>query len=240
MRGVVLGDAHAQTSTLEDLEAAVRYRRWLAGLAAPHLGEHPLEIGSGTGSYAQEWLEQGVPRLTVSEAHPERLDLLARRFAGDGRVHVRELAVPVDETADHSAVVALNVLEHVDDDVAALRALAGLVRPGGRLVLLVPAFPSALGEFDRLVGHQRRYRRRTLRAALERAGTTVTQLHHVNAVGLLGWYLVVRALGGRPRAGPLLSLNERAVVPWLSRLEARRPPPFGQSLLAVARVPPHD
>jgi len=145
--------------------------------------------------------------------------------------------VPIAETGAYSSVVACNVLEHVPDDVGALRAFAGLVRPGGRVVLVVPAFPSAMSAFDRAIGHQRRYRRAGLHAALEAAGLQVERLHHVNSAGLLGWYVAVKALRGRPRAGALLSTYDRGVVPWLRRLEARRPPPFGQSLLAVARRP---
>lgn len=233
----VEGDSGLQDEVLEDLVEAVRYRRWLVALTLPWLGEDPLEVGSGLGHYAAEWAAAGVRRLTATEADPGRLHRLRERFAGDPIVRVRELAVPVTDVARHSAVVAVNVLEHVPDDVGALRALAGLLRPDGRVVLVVPAFPSAMSAFDRAIGHQRRYRRAGLRSVLEQAGYRVERLHYVNAVGLLGWYVAVTLLGGRPRAGPLLTLYDRAVVPWLRRLEARRPPPFGQSLLAVGRLP---
>lgn len=229
----VLGDAALQDDVLEDLVEAACYRRWLVDLCAPHLGDDPLEVGSGLGHYAAEWAARGVPRLTASEADHRRLAALRARFAGDPVVSVRELAVPVTATAGHSAVVACNVLEHVPDDVGALRDLRGLLRPGGRVVLVVPAFPSAMSRFDRAIGHQRRYRVRTLRAVLEQAGYDVAVLHHVNAPGLLAWYVTVKALRGRPRAGLLLTVFDRGVVPWLRRLEARTPPPFGQSLLAV-------
>lgn len=233
----VQGDTGLQSEILEDLVEAVHYRRWLVDLALPHLGDDPLEVGSGLGHYAADWAACGVPRWTASEADPGRLALLRRRFAGDPVVRVRELSVPIAETAAHSSVVAYNVLEHVPDDVAALRAFAGLLRPGGRVVLVVPAFPSAMSRFDRAIGHQRRYRRRTLRAAAEAAGLRVEVLHHVNSLGLLGWYVAVKALRGRPRAGLLLSTYDRGVVPWLRRLEARAAPPFGQSLLLVAVSP---
>ena len=231
----VEGDTGLQSEILEDLVEARNYRRWLVDLALPYLGDDPLEVGSGLGHYAADWAAAGVPRWTASEADPGRLQSLRERFAGDPVVRVRELAVPIEETAGHSAVVAYNVLEHIPDDVGALRAFAGLLRPGGAVVLVVPAFPSAMSEFDLAIGHQRRYRRRTLRKAAESAGLRVEVLHHVNCIGLLGWYVAVKALKGRPKAGLLLTVYDRGVVPWLRRLEARVRPPVGQSLFLVAR-----
>ena len=237
----VEGDSGLQSDVLEDLVEAGNYRRWLVDLTAPHLGDDPLEVGGGLGHYAHDWAEalaaRGLTRFTTSEADPARLAALRERFARHPVVRVRELAVPIAETARHSAVVACNVLEHVPDDVGALRAFAGLCRPGGAVVLVVPAFPSAMSRFDLAIGHQRRYRRRTLRAAAEAAGLRVEVLHHVNLPGLLAWYVAVKLLRGRPRAGLLLTVYDRGVVPWLRRVEARVHPPFGQSLLLVARVP---
>lgn len=224
-----------QDDVLEDLAEAVNYRRWLCDLAVPHLGDDPLEVGSGLGLYASEWRTAGIARLTLSEADPGRLETLRERFADDAAVAVRELAAPVVEEASYSCVVAFNVLEHIADDVAALRGFGGLLRPGGAVVLVVPAFPSAMSRFDVAIGHHRRYRKRTLRAAAESAGLTVEVLRHVNGIGLLGWYVAVKLLRGRPRAGLLLTFYDRGLVPWLRRLEQRWEPPFGQSLLLVAR-----
>lgn len=240
----VTGDSALQSDVLEDLVEARNYRRWLVDLTAPHLGDDPLEVGGGLGHYAADWAavraEAGLTRFTTSEADPSRLAALRTRFADDPTVTVRELAVPIAEVASYSAVVACNVLEHIPDDAGALRAFAGLVRDGGAVVVIVPAFPSAMSRFDRAIGHERRYRRASLRRAAEAAGLTVEVLHHVNLPGLLAWYLVVRLLRGRPREGLLLRVYDRGVVPWLRRVEARRPPPFGQSLLLVARVPQRD
>ena len=231
----VLGDVTLQSQTLEDLASAVNYRRWLASMALPYLGDHAIEVGSGQGDYVQEWVDAGV-RITASEAEPSRLAYLRRRFADDDRVDVVTYTAPSDVEGDYSAAVAFNVLEHIPDDAAALRGLGRLLRPGGAVVLIVPAFEFAMGRFDRAVGHQRRYRLRTLRAAHEQAGLRIERIHYVNSLGLLAWFVGMRLLRMTPGEGPILSAWDRAVIPVLRKAEASRHPPFGQSVFSVARV----
>lgn len=225
-----------QTNVLEDLTEAVNYRRWLVSLGAGYLGDDPLEVGAGIGDYAAEWLAT-APRVTATESDEHRLKLLHMRFADEPRVTVRPLALPTEEEGSHSAVVAFNVLEHIPDDVAALRSAARLLRPGGAVVLIVPAFPSAMSRFDRAVGHVRRYRRATLTEALNRAGLAVEQVRYVNPIGLLNWYVCCVALRWFPSNGRLLRVYDRLVIPVARAVERRWRPPFGQSLFAIARRP---
>jgi SAM-dependent methyltransferase len=233
----IAGDTHLQSQVLEDLSDAVNYQRWLADLARPHLGDDPIEVGSGIGDYATAWLD-AVPRITVTDADDGRLKALTERFVDDSRVDVRPLFLPTDESAEHSAVVALNVLEHIEDDVAALRSMGGLLRPGGKVVLIVPAFPSAMSRFDRTIGHFRRYTVASLGTALTAAGLPIEQLRYINPIGLLGWYAACRTLGLTPGNGPLVRIYDGMVVPVARRLERRWTPPFGQSVFAVARTAP--
>jgi hypothetical protein len=133
------------------------------------------------------------------------------------------------------ATVASADLPRLPDDLGELKAFAGLTRPGGRVVLLVPAFPSAMSRFDLAIGRQRRYRRAALSQLAQGAGLNVEVLRHVNSIVLLGWYVVVKGLRAQPKAGLMLTAYDHAVVPWLRRAEARSAPPFGQSLFLVAR-----
>lgn len=236
----VLGDAALQSTTLEEVASAVRYHRWLTALAAPHLGDHPLEIGSGLGDYAQTWLDQGLPSITVSDLEHARLAGLRRRFADDPRVDVRELDVahdPVpDDLAPHSALVAFNVLEHIPDDVAALRGARRFLHPGARVVLFVPAFPFAMSDFDRAVGHVRRYTVSSLTRTMVAAGLDPVNVRYVNMPGLAAWTLGMRLLRMTPGDGPLLRVWDTVVVPVAEAVEARVRAPFGQSVLGVARA----
>jgi SAM-dependent methyltransferase len=69
---------------------------------------------------------------------------LKDRFHAEPKVTVRELLLPSDEVGQHSSVVALNVWEHIDDQVGALRSAVRLLRPGGKIILVVPAFEFAM------------------------------------------------------------------------------------------------
>lgn len=236
----VAGDTRLQAQVLESLAGAVRYRRWLANLARPYLGTHPIEIGSGNGDYAQEWAAS-VVSFTATEADPQRCAVLHRRFADNPVVRTRQLRLgatvePEPDWGSHTAAVAFNVLEHIADDVAAVRAMGHLVCPGGAVVLLVPAFPSAMSAFDLAIGHHRRYTRHALHQTLTSAGLQVETIRYVNPVGLVGWYVTVKGLGLWPDDGTLVRLYDRLVVP-VARAADRWKVPFGQSVFAVARVP---
>ena len=192
-----------------------------------------LEVGSGLGDYADRWLEGGQRKLTVSDADASRRAILAQRFAGDPRVQVRtfDLFAPYD--GGHSALVALNVLEHIEDDIGALTRRHRLLRPGGKVVMFVPAFAFAMSRFDRAVGHYRRYSRATLTRAFQAANLRIERINYVNAPGLRlasvrrdevasmtpqdGWS--VRVMGPD-------SLSFR----WPVRSSLRVQPPFGQLL----------
>ena len=227
--------ATLQHVVLEALEGARNYNAWIASLVLAHLGNDPLEIGSGTGTFATAWLEAGLSTLTVSEVDPDLIEGLQQRFADDARVSVRELNLLEADAEEHSCVVALNVLEHIADDVAALRAATRLVKPGGAVVMFVPAFPFAMSRFDRAIGHYRRYTAKTARKAYVAAGLTVAELRYVNSPGLVAWTIGMRLLGMQPREGLMLRTWDRAVIPPTRLLEDRWRPPFGQSLLIAGR-----
>ncbi|HEX5540036.1 MAG TPA: methyltransferase [Micromonospora sp.] len=236
MTAEIRGDQETQTEVLEGLATAVNHRRWFANLALPYLGDNPIEIGSGLGDYALEWAPH-FNRFTATEADHDRLIALKERLATYPTIEVRQLLLPACERGDHSAAVSYNVLEHIDDHVEALRSIRDLVRPGGAIVLIVPAFEFAMSPADIATGHVRRYTRKTLLAALTEAGLPVERLHYANALGLIGYYLATSVLRLMPKEGPMVKLYDTLVLPATKAVEQVVRPPFGQSVFAVARVP---
>jgi hypothetical protein len=230
------GDTLLQSAVLEDLSDALNYQRWLADTVAPYLGDDPIEVGSGIGDYVALWLPN-VRHITATEGDPQRLVTLKSRFADQPKVTVRQLMLPCDdEIGTHSSLVALNVWEHIDDHVGALVSAKTLLRPGGAVVLIAPAFEAAMSKFDREIGHVRRYTTKTMGETLTAAGLRIEELRYMNPVGLISWMLVCRLLRQRPRNGTALRAYDRIVIPLLRKAERGRKPPFGQSVFAVARV----
>lgn len=227
---VVCEHAHGMT-------AAPRYRQWEYDLVAPHLGRSVLEVGSGMGHFSEKLVESRRDRLVLSDIDKPSLEQLRQRFADCANVEIAEITLPGRlDLRPVDSVVAMNVLEHIEDDVQALCDLANVVSPGGRIILWVPAYMQLYGDFDRMVGHVRRYTPRTLRAALETAGLGVREIRRVNLLGGIAWWAAVRAGGARRPDSRLVWLYDNLVIPASRTFEAVIPPPFGQSLLCVADV----
>lgn len=223
------------TRGLEELTHAVRYRRFMFDLLEPHCGASVLEVGAGHGDFAAHF--PAGRRLILTDTDEACLAELKERFAGRDEVSVRHLDlnddVPVEQTVD--SAIAINVLEHIEDDVGALRRMASAVKPGGNVLLYVPAYMSLYGEFDRAVGHVRRYTPATLRRTVEQAGLQPVVLRPVNLLGGIAWWLAVR-LGGQVHPRPsLVKLYDLLVVPVVRVMERWIRVPFGKSLLCVAR-----
>jgi ubiquinone/menaquinone biosynthesis C-methylase UbiE len=213
-------------------------RALLEGLAPP-AGARVLDAGCGSGRTLDELVRYGEPHgVEVNAA-----GLAAARARGHDVREGRVEAIPYDD-AEFDLVTCLDVIEHTDDDVAALRELRRVTRPGGHLVVSVPAHPWLWSRHDEVNGHRRRYTRRTLRRAAEAGGWRVERQTGFNVVYLAPAALVrLIRREGEEAGGSELELTPQsldAVLELPLRLEAalvRRGVnlPTGLSLLGILR-----
>jgi SAM-dependent methyltransferase len=226
-------------ATGRQLEAAgadkPRYRRYQYELIAPHCGRSVLEVGAGLGEFAEQF--DDLDRLVLTDVDPDAVAVMARRFAARPEVTTQqlELGQPPNLSERVDSVVAINVLEHIDDDAGALRSLATAVEVGGRIVLWVPGYQQLYGEFDRKVGHVRRYSPTSLAETVQRAGLDIELVKPVNLLGGIAWWLTVRRGGVSSPNPKMVAAFDRCVVPLTKAIERRLRVPFGQSVLCVAR-----
>ena len=237
--------AAAQTGTdftysgeeLDSLGEARNYYGWISSCMAPYLGARMVEVGAGIGTFLAHLLAlRPDARVTAIEPADNNFPVLARRFAGDARVTpvhgYLDGTLPAGEA---DAVVAVNVMEHVEDDAAFLRDAARALAPGGHLLLFVPALPALFGTLDEAFEHFRRYTRPELLAKLRAAGLEPVRVRYMNVTGIAAWWLWSKVLRRRTITAGDARTYDRWVVPVVRFLEDRIDPPLGSALLAVAR-----
>jgi SAM-dependent methyltransferase len=240
-----------ESSLWDAIEKVERRHWWFRGrreLVATVLrgrlatGTRVLDVGCGTGfvleRLAQHFDAWGLePEETVrARALPE---IRPRILSGS-----TDDLTAVDKNS-FDAVTLLDVLEHIKDDEAALRNVLTVLRPGGFVLVTVPAFPSLWSSHDELNQHRRRYSKTAFRTLLDRAGLEPSIVSYVNA-RLFPLALVHRALArvvGGSASGPELAVPPNRLNELFARVfagEARsvgRGYPFGLSLLGLAKVP---
>ena len=219
--------------SLESLDDALNYRDWIVDLAAPHLGERLLEIGAGHGTFTERFVEFGS--VVAVEPGADAASRLASRFDDvDAATTIAGVAADVDDDGFDAAVM-INVLEHIDDETGVLANLHHRLAADGNLILWVPAFMTLFSDFDRRLGHHRRYRRPALEQLVEANGFEVVTSEYVNLPGWFSWLLMVRLLNIEPTNPSTIRLFDQLIVPVVRWLEDRVRPPFGQSIFLVAR-----
>jgi len=222
---------------LISLSRARRLTAWIVAEIAPYLGQRIVEIGAGIGSISRLLPKRDL--LTVTDVDPQYLDILRGAFRDCNNVSVAALDLNADDqfnplAGQYDTVVCLNVLEHIRDDQAAVRRMRKLLTPGGRLILLVPQHVWLYGNYDRELGHYRRYSREGLQNLLQAAGYKVLEFRNFNALPILPWWFNGRVLRAR-RMGRLQLKLFDLLVPVLQIFESVVPHP-GISALVVAEA----
>ncbi len=238
-----LAPSHGLATLTPAMEGASNYSRWIYETLAPEIRGHVLEVGSGFGVFSQTLAERHP--LTATDYDPRSVAALERRFAERPAIRVRRLDITDRASVDALAreglvdtVLSCNVLEHLEEDVAALENMGRLVGPGGRVIAFVPALEELYGSLDRIAGHHRRYDRTLLRARIEAAGLRPLAFRFFNLIGAIGWFVNARVVPqARLDADSMnnqVRIYDRFVVGISAALERRIAPPFGQSLVAIA------
>ena len=178
---------------LEALSGAARFNLWMADTVRPFVGRRVLEIGAGIGNLTRH-LARKRERYIATDIDTEHLSRLCTQLRHRPNLQVQHCDLSKAEDFENlqasvDTVICLNVLEHVEDDMGALRNIHGALEPGGRAIILVPFGPELFGSLDTVLGHYRRYSREEFRGKLEAAGFRIERMLDFNRVSRPGWYM---------------------------------------------------
>ncbi len=242
----------AEYANLEAVEAEHWYyagkrdvvRHWLGRVRPPRPADRLLDCGAGTGFFAAEM--QARCRVSVLDAHQVSLQLLRRRFAPEEVLTLAGDRIPLP-AASVEYVTALDVLEHVERDAAAVEEFARVLKPGGLAVVTVPAGRALWSDWDEALHHFRRYSRRELRALFPESHWEIVHSNYTNVLLYPVVWLVRKGRRWREAMGGAVGgarWEDRVPPRWLNGLLRRVfvtmgrmavPFPFGVSLVLVAR-----
>jgi 2-polyprenyl-3-methyl-5-hydroxy-6-metoxy-1,4-benzoquinol methylase len=224
---------------LETMQGATRYAAHLFGLFRPCVGARVLEVGCGIGTMSERLVEVADSVLGI-EPNPACAVVVKDKMAGQPKFALRECLLEACDPAELAAyrfdtVFCVNVLEHIEHDVQALRKFEQVIQPGGHVLIWVPSVPAAYGPLDAELGHHRRYTKASLGAAFEQAGLEIVSMRYTNPIGLLGWMYNAHVGKSTAHSATQIKLFETLVAPWAFPLERLMAPPIGLSLAAVGR-----
>jgi 2-polyprenyl-3-methyl-5-hydroxy-6-metoxy-1,4-benzoquinol methylase len=171
-------NGYTGTENLEIMAAAIKYNNFLMALILNQL--HPgikiLDIGAGIGTFANRLNKEGYDVLCF-EPDPKQSE-----FIKANRIPVAT-SIEEIEISSLDFIYSLNVLEHIDDDVDALKRWYTLLKPGGRMLIYVPAFQLLYSSMDKKVGHFRRYKKNELLTKAKLAGFNIIGAEYADSIG---------------------------------------------------------
>jgi SAM-dependent methyltransferase len=210
---------------------------WLVDQVKPYIGQRVLEVGCGLGNLTMHLLDcELVIGIDISESS---VDNINSSYAHQDNVQAVQCDVTKPKFLElksylFDTALSLNVLEHIEDDILALRNMYEVLVKNGQLILIVPAHPFLFGTMDQAIGHYRRYTAHDLKRKLIEVGFDVCAQKYINPIGAVGWYLNGRFLRRKvPPVGQLKLFNR--LMPFVVLVESHITIPFGLSLLSISR-----
>lgn len=221
---------------LEVFAYAANWKDYWSGLLRDYLTGDVLEPGAGIGTNTPRLKFPKVASWTCVEPDALLAAQMREKFTHNSELADCRIEVGTTETFEQSesfdVVVYIDVLEHIADDKSELQRASHLLRSGGRLIVLAPAYTWLYTSFDRAIGHVRRYEKKTLRECVP-IDCRLTEMIYLDSAGLLasaGNRLFLKQ--SMPTVRQIL-FWDRYLVPISRLLDSIVLHSFGKSILGI-------
>lgn len=228
--------------TLSVIEQADKFNEWMYRTIRPWCQGKILEIGSGIGNISQFFINENA-EITLSDIRDNYCEILTKKFAQHHTpvININLTDPEFDGKFAHlfgnfDAVFALNVVEHINDDSLALSNCYKLLRPGGRVVILVPAYQALYNSFDKALEHYRRYTKSTLSSVITGSDFRIIHRQYFNAAGIAGWFVSGYLQKNDTIPGGQMKLYNK-LVPVFKLVDKCLFNQFGLSVIVVGEKP---
>jgi 2-polyprenyl-3-methyl-5-hydroxy-6-metoxy-1,4-benzoquinol methylase len=223
---------------LDMMHIAENYNRWVLDSFYPYIVGRCIEVGAGQGTMSQLIAKQ-CQNLVAIEPDENNCRIICDKlkdFKNVETYHGFLSDFPKEEQAVDN-IIYINVLEHIEDEVAELTMAKQLLSANGHLLIFVPALQALYGAIDQQVGHYRRYSKKYLIDLLEnKLNMKIIKIKYFDIVGIIPWYIlscVFKLTGQNPTS---VKIYNKLIVPIMSRLEKFLPVPVGKNIYVIATL----
>jgi ubiquinone/menaquinone biosynthesis C-methylase UbiE len=223
---------------LEAMSFAKNYGKWIIELFNAYIGEKVAEVGAGTGNLTQLLSEKKIiSELTAFEPSSKMYNHLIQNLNNNKKaslINSTFSGAPEIQTNMYDSIFYINVLEHIEDDEAEVKLMHNALNVDGYACVFVPALSWLYSDFDKSIGHFRRYHKDQLIQLFDSNGFEVVTVKHIDMLGILPWYINF-VLMKRMLDQNTTKIYDRYVVPIIRIIDKITPSPIGKNLLLVAK-----
>lgn len=225
---------------LEAMSFAINYHQWILDLFRPYVGKDIVEVGAGSGSVTL-MLKQYKPNSLVAiepsrEMYPElKKNLVHTRNIYTYQDFFYNISDEIRRKFQPDTFFYVNVMEHIPDDSTEISTVYNTLKPGGRLLIFVPALPFLLSNFDKKIGHFRRYLRKDLERKCKNSGFDIELSRYFDFPGVIPWFIKYRFAGSTKMSSKQIDMYDKKIIPIIKPIETFIPPIIGKNIILVAR-----
>jgi 2-polyprenyl-3-methyl-5-hydroxy-6-metoxy-1,4-benzoquinol methylase len=226
---------------LSKRESFNEYNTWIYENLKPFLGKRILDIGSGVGTFINYFVHDSE-LIIGTDIFENQVNIMKEKFKQNKNIRTEVFSINEDSTDKYlldkvDTITCINVLEHIKDDNLALQNMKDMLIPGGKIVLLVPAFNNLYGTLDEACGHWRRYDKNQLSSLAKSLNLKIIHHKYMNAVGIIPWYIKGKILRNKYTFSESLNVHNTKLynfaAKFLKQLERVFEPTFGISEIIV-------
>ena len=224
---------------LDVMSVAKNYNKWILNCFYPYINDSVIEVGAGQGTMSQLIAKQCKSLIAIEpdEKNSRIICDKLKDFKHAKAFHGFLSDLPKEERMA-SNILYINVLEHIEDEIAELTIAKHLLSANnGHLLIFVPALQALYGAVDHQVGHYRRYSKKYLTDLLKnKLGMKIIKIKYFDIVGVIPWYILSCVLKLTRQNPTTVKFYDKLVVPIMSRLEKQLPMPVGKNIYAIAKL----
>ena len=222
----------------KDLEAmcfARNYHKWIYDKIQSELGNFIAEIGSGTGNFTEFLLNNENVKIDAFEP----CEKMHKRNIYKNNPKVNCINYNFENYLNikndyYDSVIFINVLEHIKYDLNALKKAFDILKDNGSIIIFVPALKFLYSDFDKSIGHYRRYNKKKLERLVSVCGYKIIFSSYFDSFGIIPWFLFMKILRNKLSHKSTI-MYDKLVVPLLRIIENIVVPPIGKNVLLIAK-----